>query len=230
MSGKIALITGGNRGIGLEFVKYYVQKQYKVYATSRASYDQVKELAAIIPNSQHLQLDTSDESSINALPSKLKSLGVQSVDLLINNAGVLYSDSLDDTKLRETAIQQFAVNALGPLLTTRALLDYLKPGSKVVNITSRMGSVEDNGSGRYYGYRMSKTALNMATKGLSIDLKPKGILVGAIHPGFVQTGMTSGKGDITADDSVSLMAQVVEKLNESNTGCFFGRDGDIIPY
>ncbi|KAJ3260660.1 hypothetical protein HK103_000292 [Boothiomyces macroporosus] len=230
MSGKTVLITGGNRGIGLEFVKHYVQQQYKVFATSRTPYAQVQELAAIIPISQHLQLDTGDESSIDALPSKLKSLGVESIDLLINNAGMLYSDNLGDNKLREMAIQQFTVNTLGPLLTTRAVLDYLKPGSKVVNITSRMGSIEDNGSGKYYGYRMSKTALNMATKGLAIDLKPKGISVGAIHPGFVQTGMTSGNGDITAHDSVALMVQVVEKLGESNSGKFFGRDGTVIPY
>ncbi|KAJ3323111.1 hypothetical protein HDV06_002123 [Boothiomyces sp. JEL0866] len=136
MTTKIALITGGNRGIGLEFVKHYVSHHYKVYAMSRASYDQVKDLAAIIPSTQHLQLDTADEASIDSLPSKLKELGVESIDLLVNNAGMLYSDQLGDKKLGQMALEQFTVNTLGPLLTTRVVLDYLKPGSKVVNITS----------------------------------------------------------------------------------------------
>ncbi|KAJ3313954.1 hypothetical protein HDV04_001260 [Boothiomyces sp. JEL0838] len=237
MSGKTVLITGGNRGIGLEFVKHYVQQQYKVFATSRTPYAQVQELAAIIPISQHLQLDTGDESSIDALPGKLKSLGVESIDLLINNAGMLYSDNLGDNKLREMAIQQFTVNTLGPLLTIRATLNFLHSGSKIANISSRLGSIELNGSGKNFGYKMSKAALNMAIKGLSIELKPKGtfvltigIVVAAIHPGYVQTGMNNGKGELTPEYSASMMAKVIENLNEATSGKLFNFDGTVIPF
>jgi NAD(P)-dependent dehydrogenase (short-subunit alcohol dehydrogenase family) len=138
---KTALITGANRGIGLEYARFYVSQGYKVYGTSRAPYASVSDLAALIPAAQHIQLDAADPSSV----AKLRSFA-QPLDLLINNAGMLIKDDLA-TLTAEALTEQFKVNTLGPVLITQALQGVLSAGSKVVNITSRFGSIEDNTSG-----------------------------------------------------------------------------------
>lgn len=155
------------------------------------------------------------------------------INILINNAGMLVRDTFDDLKA-EDIINQFKTNSLGPLLVTRYLIGNLSAGSKgieelmkVVNITSRMGSIEDNSSGGYYGYRASKSALNMITKSLSVDLEPKGIKVVAIHPGYIRTDMTKGNGEMFPDEAVSRMVGVIESFTVN--GGFYHRDGHILP-
>jgi len=113
---------------------------------------------------------------------------------------------------------------------THALLPHLKSGSKIANITSRMGSIEDNTSGAYYGYRASKAALNALGKSLAIDLKPKGIAVAQLHPGFVQTRMVGFNGDISPEKAASGLCQRIEELNIENSGGFWHSNGESLPW
>ncbi|MAL84047.1 MAG: short-chain dehydrogenase, partial [Idiomarina sp.] len=125
---------------------------------------------------------------------------------------------------------QFEVNALAPLRVTEALLPNLKEGSKVAMITSRMGSIADNGSGSRYGYRMSKAALNAAGKSLSLDLKDQGISVVLLHPGFVQTDMVNHAGDIPAETAAERLIQRIDELSLDTTGQFFHSNGEGLPW
>jgi NAD(P)-dependent dehydrogenase (short-subunit alcohol dehydrogenase family) len=125
---------------------------------------------------------------------------------------------------------QLEINAIAPLRVTHAFQSMLWEGSKVAMITSRMGSVSDNGSGAYYGYRASKAALNAFGKSLAIDLKPKGVAVALLHPGFVQTRMVGFNGDLSPAQAASGLAQRIEELNLENTGSFWHSNGDLLPW
>ena len=151
------------------------------------------------------------------------------IELLIQNAGVLIADALGDTS-REQVMKQIEINALGPLLATRALLPRMSAGAKVALITSRMGSIADNDSGGYYGYRMSKAALNAAGMSLARDLAPKGIAVVTLHPGFVRTEMTGNQGLIDAAESARGLLARIDELRLENTGRFLHQNGDEIPW
>jgi NAD(P)-dependent dehydrogenase (short-subunit alcohol dehydrogenase family) len=124
----------------------------------------------------------------------------------------------------------FEVNSLGPLLTTLALVNNMGKGSKVGIITSRMGSIDDNGSGGSYGYRMSKAAVNATGKSLAIDLKPRGIAVAILHPGWVKTDMTGHRGLIDTTESVSGLIERMKELNLENTGSFWHTNGEQLPW
>lgn len=218
----IAVITGANRGIGLALTKHYLQQKWDVYALCRNSSDELNETAAKVINRV-------DVGNPDALPDTLSSLKDIKIDLLINNAGVLAKDSLDQWD-PHTIEHQFRVNALGPLLVTQCLMNQLKGGAKVAHITSRMGSIEDNTSGSYYGYRMSKAALNAAGKSMANDLKLKNITVALLHPGYVQTEMVSYGGDISADKAAARLVKRIEALNMDNTGSFWHSNGDVLPW
>lgn len=125
---------------------------------------------------------------------------------------------------------QFRVNALGPLLVTQRLLGNLHEGAKIGLITSRMGSMTDNGSGGYYGYRMSKAALNAAGVSLAHDLKDRNIAVALLHPGFVQTEMVNNAGDIDTATAASRLLQRLEELSMDTTGQFVHSNGDTLPW
>jgi len=163
------------------------------------------------------------------LAETLAPLSDVDIDLLINNAGVLGRETIDDWD-PNTIDYQFRVNALGPLLVTQVLLPSMNSASKIAMITSRMGSMEDNGSGGYYGYRMSKAALNAVGVSLANDLRPKGIAVGLFHPGFVQTEMVNGHGDIDADTSAGLLVMRIDELTIENTGRFIHSNGEVLPW
>lgn len=217
----IYLVTGANRGIGLEYCRQLKQRGDEVIAVCRTTCDQLNQLDVTVETNVDL---TSDQDVANLV----KRLEGKTIDVLINNAGILEVDSL--TQLDFESIQrQFEVNALSPLRLTKALLPHLKKGSKVVLMTSRMGSIEDNTSGGYYGYRMSKVALSMAGKSLSIDLKSKGIAVAILHPGLVQTRMTNFSG-ITTEESVKGLLARIDQLNFQNTGTFWHSNGEILPW
>ncbi|MFT6077739.1 MAG: NAD(P)-dependent dehydrogenase (short-subunit alcohol dehydrogenase family), partial [Rickettsiales bacterium] len=126
--------------------------------------------------------------------------------------------------------KQFQINALGALRVTEGLINNLHKTSKIAIITSRMGSIADNGSGRRYGYRMSKAALNAAGKSLAIDLEPRGIAVGIFHPGLVSTDMIGGNGDISPDEAATRIARLIDKLAISNSGTFWHSNGEILPW
>jgi NAD(P)-dependent dehydrogenase (short-subunit alcohol dehydrogenase family) len=157
-------------------------------------------------------------------------VGKRKVDLLINNAGILRSTGslpeLDARGIRD----QFEVNALGPLLLTSALLPSLESGSKVALITSRMGSVEDNGSGGSYGYRMSKAALNMAGKSMAVDLKGRGVAVAILHPGMVRTEMIGNHGQVEPIDAARGLLARIDALTMETSGSFWHANGERLPW
>lgn len=216
------LITGAAGGIGLELTRHYLRGGHQVFAVCRkASAELNASGATVIAN-----IDVTDEQSYSALTQSLS--GIE-LDILINNAGVFGDNTLGSIDY-ENIEYQFKVNAVAPLRVTEALLSSLKPGSKIAMITSRMGSIADNGSGAYYGYRMSKAALNAAGVSLARDLAGKGIAVGLFHPGFVQTRMVGFAGDISPELSAQRLAQRIEALSLQNTGGFWHSSGDKLPW
>jgi NAD(P)-dependent dehydrogenase (short-subunit alcohol dehydrogenase family) len=216
------IITGANRGMGLEFVKQYMAKGDTVYALCRNSSDELNKSGAKI-------FDKVDVGNPECLDKFLPTLSDFKIDLLINNAGVLANESLDDMSAA-TLEYQFRVNAMGPVMVTQMLKQQLVKGAKVAMITSRMGSVTDNTSGGYYGYRMSKAALNMAGVSLAHDLKDQEVAVALLHPGYVQTEMVNNSGDISAAVAVERLMQRIEELNMSNTGTFWHSNGEVLPW
>ena len=222
MSQPYVVITGANRGIGFEFAKQYTEKGYKVTAVCRNNSKQLTELDVDI-------IEGVDVTKASDLLRLKETLADKKVDILINNAGLLHKDVLGELDAG-TIRAQFEVNALAPLRVTEALLDNLSKGSKIALITSRMGSIADNGSGSRYGYRMSKAALNAAGKSLSIDLKDKGIAVAILHPGFVQTDMVNHAGDIPAETAAERLMQRIDELSMESTGEFYHSNGDPLPW
>lgn len=216
------LITGAAGGIGLELTRHYLRGGHQVFAVCRSSTSELDTSGAtVIAN-----IDVADDASYGLLAQSLS--GIE-LDILINNAGVFGDNTLGSIDY-DNIEYQFKVNAIAPLRVTEALLSSLKPGSKIAMITSRMGSISDNGSGAYYGYRMSKAALNAAGVSLARDLAGKGIAVGLFHPGFVQTRMVGFAGDITPELSAQRLAQRIEALTLQNTGGFWHSSGDKLPW
>ena len=159
-----------------------------------------------------------------------KALDGRQIDILMNVAGVLSNQSLGDidAEALEQIHRQFDTNAIAPLLVTQALMDLIPEGGKVGILTSRMGSIADNDSGGRYGYRMSKAAVNAAGKSLAVDLKPRGISVALLHPGFVRTDMTGHQGMIDADESVRGLLARMDELTLENSGSFWHQNGEIL--
>lgn len=220
---KSVLITGSNRGIGLSLAKYYSSKSgWKVWAACRSSSE------ALDVTGAHVIAGVDVSSS--ACEQVLKeSLGDSKIDLLINNAGILRNEILGELDF-DSILEQFKVNSLGMLRVTQALLGSLNPEAKIAIIGSRMGSVEDNTSGGRYGYRMSKAALNMAAMSVAKDLAHQNIPVGIIHPGLVSTDMIGRAGDIEPDDVAVKIADRIEELDMSKSGCFVHANGTLLPW
>ncbi|MFT2091061.1 SDR family oxidoreductase [Paraglaciecola sp. 2405UD69-4] len=217
-----AVITGANRGIGLELVKQYIANGFQVYGLCRKNSDALKQTGAIV-------IENMDLSSADAIQNSLKKLKGVGIDILINNAGVLADESLQS--MSASSIEyQFKVNSLAPLLVTQTLKEQFNPGAKVGLITSRMGSMADNSSGGRYGYRMSKAALNIAGVSLAHDLKPLGTAVAILHPGYVQTDMVNHNGDISAAEAAKRLVNRMNELNLTNTGTFWHSNGEILPW
>ncbi|GIY97609.1 c-factor [Caerostris extrusa] len=242
------LITGANRGIGLEFVKQFLNLPTPpnlIFATCRnpSKAEDLQELAKSNPNVKVLQLDVKDEKSFPVIRQQLEQeIGETGLNLLINNAGIALWNNLENVT-KEAMMENFEVNTVSPLLFTKELLPLLKTAATkvddnslscsragVVNITSKMGSLDDNTSGGSYSYRTSKTALNMVTKSLSVDLKPHGILAFVLHPGWVQTEMGGKNALITTTTSVSGMINTIQLSNEKHSGIMLNYDGKVIPW
>lgn len=219
---KTVVITGANRGIGFALTQEYLAQGWRVIGVCRTVSDELKATEAQVI----ADIDVTSTKAIQELVAKLA--GVK-IDLLINNAGILYSDHLGELDYNKVT-QQFLVNAQAPIQLTEALLGHLNEGAKVAFITSRMGSIADNTSGAYYGYRMSKAALNAAATSLSIDVKPRGIAVAILHPGYVQTAMVNFGGDISAAESAKRLSKRIAELNLKNTGGFWHSNGDHLPW
>ena len=216
------VVTGANRGIGLSFCKHFSGLSHNVYGVCRKSSPELKKVSNTIIE----DIDISNPDSCSLLFEKLSEV---KIDLLINNAGILLNEALGKIDF-DSIEKQFQINTLGALRITEGLIKNLHQTSKIAIITSRMGSIADNGSGGRYGYRMSKAALNAAGKSLAVDLKPKGVAVGIFHPGLVSTDMTGGNGDISPDVATTKIAGLIDKLTISNSGTFWHSNGDILPW
>ena len=225
------LVTGANRGIGLEFTRQLLFQGHHVIATARSPFN-AKDLQGLNREYDKLllveQLDVADDASVHALVARL---GDRHIDSLINNSGVLlgHVDSFEEASVVEMQ-RSFDVNALGPLRVTRALLPNLLRGDRpvVANITSLMGSVADNQSGGAYGYRMSKAALNMFTKNLARDYPDLTSI--CLHPGWVQTEMGGQNALITPEESVRGMLQVIARVTRDDSGSFFNFKDQALPW
>lgn len=217
------VITGANKGIGLELTKAYQTKGDNVFALVRKS---SKELDAIDDVTVIQNIDLGAVKDLSLLDKVLSSVHI---DILINNAGILTKESLGQIDYDQVQ-NQFLVNAIGPLRLTEYLIPQLHKGSKVALITSRMGSLSDNTSGGSYGYRASKAALNIFGVSLARDLEPKGIAVGILHPGFVKTTLVGNQGDINATEAARRLMQRIEELNLKNTGSFKHANGEKLPW
>ncbi|NEP85452.1 MAG: SDR family oxidoreductase [Okeania sp. SIO2C2] len=215
------LITGTNRGIGKELCKQVHSKGNKVIAVCRQSNQELENLGVRLETG----VDITSEKDVANLVNRLKGI---KLDLLINNAGIVEINSLDDLDF-DSIRKQFEVNAIGTLRLTHALLPLMESGSKIAIITSRMGSIDDNTSGGTYGYRMSKVAVSMAGKSLSVDLKPQGIAVAILHPGLISTRMTNFTGISPAEAAENLLARI-DELNLENTGTFWHAKGEVLPW
>ncbi len=216
------VITGANRGIGLALAEHYAAQGAQVYGLCRTSSAELAACGAKVLEG----LDVGAADVVSRLRAALE--GVQ-IDLLINNAGILRSERLGSIDF-DTVAEQFAVNAMGPLRVTEALLGQLVPGAKVAMITSRMGSITDNTSGGSYGYRMSKAALNAAGMSLARDLKSHKIAVALLHPGYVQTEMVNHGGDISAKEAAERLAARISELTLDNSGNFWHSNGEQLPW
>lgn len=222
------LITGANRGIGLEFTRQYAADGWKVLACCRdpESAAALQTLASASKNIQVIALDVGNFSQIDSLALQLKN---EAIDVLINNAGVYPHSNFGDTNYEDWA-EAFKVNSMAPLKMAEAFVQHIARSQlkKIATLSSKMGSIDDNTSGESYIYRTSKTAVNMAMKSLSIDLKPYGISVVTLHPGWVQTDMGGANGLINTQTSVTGLRQVIADLSLQSTGQFIAFDGKSI--
>jgi NAD(P)-dependent dehydrogenase (short-subunit alcohol dehydrogenase family) len=215
------LITGANRGIGLELVRQLAARGDTVIAACRTASSELTATGAEIIEG----LDVTSDDSVATLADRLEG---RTLDWLVNNAGILERTALDRLDF-DAMERQFRVNALGPLRVTAALRGRLAKGSKVFIVTSRMGSIEDNTSGGSYGYRMSKAAVNMAGKSLAVDLADEGVGVFLLHPGWVATDMTGDTG-IAVEDSAAGLIATMERLGADQTGTFWHQEGYELPW
>ncbi len=229
---KTALVTGSNRGIGLELVSQLVARGDHVIAACRTTSEGLDALAAAHPGAVTIvsEVDVASDASVQTLVERVGADGVAAIDLLVLNAGIMLSGDRAAHPDFAGIQTQFEVNALGALRVTVALLPRLAAGAKVAFVSSRMGSIGDNSSGSYYGYRMSKAALNMAAVSLARDLAPRGIAVTVLHPGMVKTDMTRGHGQVDVDGAVRGLIARIDELTVKTSGEFRHANGEQLPW
>jgi NAD(P)-dependent dehydrogenase (short-subunit alcohol dehydrogenase family) len=218
----VAVVTGANRGIGLELVRQLQARGASVVAICRNRSPELEALGVRIESG----FDLSHPSSWPAIASRMEH---DDIELLIQNAGIASIDAEDGLDV-DTVFAQFSTNAVGPLFLTRALASRLARGAKVALISSRMGSIGDNRSGGYYGYRMSKAALNAAGVSLAHELQLAGVALVVLHPGAVRTGMTDHTGLMEASESARGLMERIEELTLATTGRFVHVSGELLPW
>jgi NAD(P)-dependent dehydrogenase (short-subunit alcohol dehydrogenase family) len=219
------LITGANRGLGLEFAKQYAAEGYRIVATCRDP-EEAGELAGI-DGARVEVLDMTDHIALASFGERLGGVGI---DLFIANAGLMEPRGPMGADYAEAWMRTLAVNAVAPVVLAYALKERIVRGGKAVAITSKMGSIADNGSGGYYAYRSSKAALNAAWRSLAFGWRKDGISAAMLHPGWVRTRMGGPNGLIDAPESVAGMRQVIDALDLDRTGAFLNYDGTPIPW
>ena len=231
---KTILVTGANRGIGLEFSRQYAEDGWHVLACCRhpEKSDALNKLAAQYPELVKIHpLDVADHAQIERLAQTLSN---ESIDLLINNAGinpVSDASGFGHTNYAEW-MSAFSINTMAPLKMAETFARQIARSKQksIVTLTSLMGSIADNSSGGSYLYRSSKAAANMVVKSLAVDLRQQGITAVAFHPGWVKTDMGGANAMISAAQSVTGMRQVISSLSLADSGKFFDYDGNVLPW
>ncbi|MDC1173190.1 SDR family oxidoreductase [Methylophilaceae bacterium] len=224
------LITGTNRGLGLEFVEQYSQLGWKVLACCRDlnNANELFNLQKKFPSIEILELDVGNLNDINVLSNKLKD---RTIDVLINNAGIYRSGTLGSVDPKAW-IESFKINTIAPYILIEALISQIMKSDlkKIISITSKMGSIDDNTSGGSYIYRTSKTALNSMMRSLTHDLASKGISTLTLHPGWVRTDMGGSNAWINSSESVIGMIKQIKKLSQENSGRYLDYAGKTIKW
>ena len=215
------LVTGCNRGIGLQIAAQLHARGDKVIGVCRHASTELSQMGIRVIDG----IDVANGESVTKLKAKL---GDEVIDVLINNAGILRRDAFGELDY-DSMLEQYEVNALGPLRVTEALAGNLQDGSKVAIVTSRVGSIDDNGSGGNWGYRASKTAVNMIGTNLMHELRPRGVAVGLLHPGLVATDMTGNHGISAAESASGLIARI-DELSMETSGGFWHAEGYTLPW
>lgn len=218
----LVVVSGANRGIGLEFCRQYKELGLEVVGLCRGLSPELVDLGVEV----HHDINLVNAVSFRKVQDIFRG---RTIDLLINNAGMLTVESVDAFN-SEQVMAQIALNSVAPLQLTLALISSLQRGSKVAMISSVMGSIAENESGGYYGYRMSKAALNAGAVSLARDLSEREIHVGIYHPGYVKTAMTGYAGEIEPAVAVRGLRQIIDALNGKNSGVFYHSNGRIIPW
>ena len=226
------LITGSNRGIGLELVTQYAEDNWRVYACCRSPEEAttLQELANLNKNISIHSLDVADHQRILELAKELKDI---SIDILFNNAGIYgpYDANFGNTNQKKW-LECFNINTISPMKVTEAFVTHVANSQLkiIATMSSKMASMADNGSGGSYLYRSSKAALNAVMTSAAIDLKPKGIKVAIMHPGWVKTDMGGPNAEISTTECVKQLKNILSKLTLEKSGSFFEIDGSIIPW
>lgn len=229
---KTAVITGASRGIGLEFVTQYLNEGWKVIAGCRSP-ESVPALQALQQtHDKNLTIAPLELCSNESRQAFAKAIGDSPINLLINNAGFYGPTTKLGDISDEAWLEVFHINAIAPLKLVDLLLSNLMSAevAKVVFLSSKMGSIEDNTSGGSYPYRASKAALNAAMKSLAIELEEFNVWVASLHPGWVKTAMGGPNALIDTTASVSGMRRIIEHLDQQKTGSFIAFDGTLIPW
>jgi NAD(P)-dependent dehydrogenase (short-subunit alcohol dehydrogenase family) len=220
-------ITGANRGIGLELVRQCLSRGDAVFAGARDP-DSAPELRKLTGHLVVLPCDVASDTSVQRFAH-----GVEApVDALINNAGIIGTNAPLQSVDFDEALHVLSVNALGPLRLTAAFLPHLRRGvrKRILHVTSLMGSIADNRSGGYYAYRMSKAALNMASKSLALELRREGVLSAVIHPGWVQTDMGGTHAPMRVEDSARGILEQLDAMTSESSGQFLDVGGRHWPW
>ena len=219
---KTALVIGANRGIGLALCRRLKEGGRDVIAVCRKSSRELDALGVRVEG----DVDVKSDAAVSGLARRLQGVVL---DELVCNAGILTEDRLDDVDFADVR-EAFEVNALGPLRIVKALHRNVRHGGKIALMTSRMGSIADNGSGNAYAYRMSKAALNAAGMSMARDLAPAGIAVAILHPGYVRTEMTDGSGNIDPADAAKQLVERIDQLTLETSGTFWHANGQVLPW
>ncbi|QOW22302.1 SDR family oxidoreductase [Novilysobacter avium] len=222
---KTVLITGANRGIGLALTRQYSARGDKVIAACRQSSDALEKTGVQV----EAGVDVTDDAALTGLAQRL---GDTRLDVLVLNAGIMTREAFGEIQTDgwEDMRRQFEVNAMGPLRVAQALSGHLAEDAKIGIITSRMGSMADNGSGGRYGYRASKAAVNAIGKSLAVDMESRGVAVFLLHPGFVATDMVGGKGEVSPEHAAAQLVERLDKLTLGETGTFWHANGTELPW
>ena len=222
---KSVVVTGANRGIGLELCKQFLAKGNRVFATYRSNKGELKTIENT--NLSTFKLDVRDADELESFASSIEG----SVDILINNAGIADGrwQSISEINMQQ-AIEVIEVNSIAPVLVTQKFENKLKPGSKIVMMSSLMGSISDCMSGRSYAYRASKTALNMFSIAMKNELKSKGVSILIMHPGWVETDMGGPNAPLSVVESVTGIIDRIEEQTLELTGRYVQFDGTPIEW